>query len=776
VPEPSLATPPETHLGRGWAAGVVGASALGLGVSVYLSHLHVELFYGSGVAESLCDLGNGFNCSAVNGSPESEIFGIPQSVLAVPAYVVAGVLGVAGGRSRGSRYAIGLAGLALLAVLYSARLAWISATVIGAWCLFCMVLYAVNLALLGLGAWGSGLRPAALARELMALPARAPALVGGMVLAGGLAFGATWLGYDHVRKGVAEEAAAAAVATPKTAPKTGEAQSGAQTKKVKLGVAKEVRVPSGAPSRGPAKARVTIVEFSDFQCPFCKRLEGNLRQLLSEYPDDVRIVYAQYPMNLDCTKAPLKKSMHPEACRAAAASVCAGKQGKFWEMHDALFDAQADLGPKKYRALAAALSLDSEAFSVCLDDPDTQAAILADTEAGAATGATGTPTFFVNGRELSGAQPIEVLRAVVDAELAGNKAALDLDVAVGTETTGAVAAAAAAVPVPGVDGVRIDAFEASMDGGKAASRPAVEPARSVSWYDGKAACEAAGKRLCTEKEWLAACSGAAPVDADHNGVYSDDDQAGRKYGYEGDRLSGVCADSRNPDAVGELLTGNHPKCGTPEGVYDLVGGVKEWVGLTPATAATKGGSYSSGDSARCGYYRDDVAPDSKDPATGFRCCEGRADPSAPEVRAGRDVGEKLDALTLDLLDGGTLKTRSLAGHPAIVTFWASWCGPCQKEMPALAKLYDTYKDKGLQVVGISVDTDEGKLRAWLGAHAMPFPIARDPGGKLLDTFTNRGLPTTLWVKKDGSIRLRTTGVPPGGDKRLGELVDELLGG
>jgi hypothetical protein len=75
-----------------------------------------------------------------------------------------------------------------------------------------------------------------------------------------------------------------------------------------------------------------------------------------------------------------------------------------------------------------------------------------------------------------------------------------------------------------------------------------------------------------------------------------------------------------------------------------------------------------------------------------------------------------------------------------------------------------------------VDTDEAKLRTWLGAHAMPFTIARDPGGKLMDTFTNRGLPTTLWVRKDGTIRLRTTGVPPGGEKRLGELVDELLGG
>jgi thiol-disulfide isomerase/thioredoxin len=521
---------------------------------------------------------------------------------------------------------------------------------------------------------------------------------------------------------------------------------------------------------------VTIVEFSDFQCPFCKRLAGTLHQLQAEYPKDVRLAYVQFPMNQDCSKADLKKTLHPEACHAAAASVCAGKQGKFWEMHDALFDAQASLGADEYRSLADTLGLDAAAFASCLDAPGTQAAVVADTEAGAALGATGTPTFFVNGRELAGAQPIEVLRAVVDAELAGNKAALDLDVAVGTETTGPVPDGPAAVAVPGEPRVTIDRFEASMEGKAAVSRADVEPARAVSWEEASAACTAAGKRLCTEKEWLAECIGEAPTDADHNGVYSDDDQSGRKYGYAGDRLSGACADSRNPDAVGELHTGNHPKCGTPEGVYDLVGGVKEWVGLTPATAATKGGSYSSGESARCGYFRDDVAADTHDAATGFRCCAGPADPPAPAVHPGRDVGEKLDALTLATVEGGTFKSRSLAGHPAIVTFWASWCGPCQKEMPALAALYSKYKDQGLEVVGISVDTDDAKLHTWLGAHAMPFTIARDPGGTLMATFPNRGLPTTLWIRKDGTIRLRTTGVPPGGEKRLGELVDELLAG
>ncbi len=760
----------------GWGIGVAAVSAVGLGVAVYLTHLHIELFYGKGVGDSLCDLSAGFNCSAVNGSPESEIHGVPQSIAAIPMFVVTALLGLYGlrGADAQRRVAPVLAGVGLLAVLYSAHLAWISATVIGAWCLFCMVLYGVNVGLLGLGLARSG--PLSRAPITLALSfVRTPLVVGGTTAAFALSFAGTWLGYTHVRDSVVAESAKAAVAAVAASPKPalGKPEADPGKRKIKLGVAKDLPVPAGAPTRGPASAKVTIVEFSDFQCPFCKRLATTLHQVQGEYPDDVRLVYLQFPMNTDCSKAPLKKSLHPNACHAAATAVCAGRQGKFWEMHDALFDAQADFGDKEWAVLAGAVGLDPTAFNACFASDDTQAAILADTQVGADLGASGTPTFFVNGRQLTGAQPIEVIRAVIDAELAGNKAALDLDVAIGTETTGPVTVGTDPVAVPGTSAT-IDALEASLDGNRAVSKAGAVPARSVSWYDADTACKAAGKRLCTEKEWLSACTGATPIDSDRNGVFSDDDQGGRAYGYVGDRLSGACADSRNPDAVGELVTGNHPKCGTPEGVYDLVGGVKEWVGLTPGTAATKGGSYSSGDSARCGYYRDDIAPETKDPATGFRCCSGPADPPPTEARPGRDVGEKIDALSLPLVGGGKVTTRSLGGHPAIVTFWATWCAPCQKEMPALAALYTAHKADGLQILAVSVDKDEAKLTAWLSAHPMPFPIARDPDGAILNTFSNRGLPTTLWVKRDGTIRLRTTGIPPGAEKRLGELVDELL--
>ncbi|HNH46059.1 MAG TPA: thioredoxin domain-containing protein [Myxococcota bacterium] len=765
--------------GRGWLAAVLGSSAIGLGISLYLTNLHLDLFYGAGVGEALCDLGEGFSCSSVNSAPESEIFGIPQSVLALPTYVLAGALGYLARSRQDRRFAAALGGMALLCVLYSAYLAWVSATLNKAWCLFCIALYIVNGVLLILGVAGS--------KNFLTtstnLPFEAPRLVGGSVVAWGLLLAGALQGY-HMSKDSRVEVAKAAVLAPPPAPVATAAPAtqapatagGAdgETKKLRLPAARaNVKLPAGLPFLGKNKAPVQVVEFSDFQCPFCKRLATSLHQLAAEYPQDVQVSYVYFPLNLDCNAGDLPRSMHPEACNAAVAAHCADQQGKFWEMHDQLFDRQGELGAKTYLRMANEIGLDEARFQSCVADPASVAAVRKATELGKELGVTGTPTFFVNGRQMAGAQPIEILRAVVEAEKAGNKELLDLEVKVNTETTGPVTGAPQ-VAVAAIPGLKIDSFEASFRGNAAASLAGVAPARGVSWYDARNACELAGKRLCTEQEWLSACTGELAVDQDKDGIASNDEIRGRRYGYGDQRKAGACADSRNPDAVGELLTGNHPLCSTPDGIYDLTGGVKEWVGLTPATAGLKGGSYSSGESARCGYYRDDIAADVKDQATGFRCCEGPPTPAAAAVVPGRDVGEKLETFELPKVGGGDFSSRSLAGKPAVISFWATWCGPCQKEMPLLASMYEKYKAQGLQVLGINVDKEDAKVATWLGAHPMPFTLVRDPNGVMMATFPNRGLPTTLWVRKDGTIRLRTTGIPPGGDRRIEELVNELL--
>ncbi len=163
----------------------------------------------------------------------------------------------------------------------------------------------------------------------------------------------------------------------------------------------------GFPAVGPAEAPVTIVEFSDFQCPYCSRIAPTLKQVTEKYGDQVRFVFRQFPLNI-----------HAQAQKAAEASLCANEQGKFWEMHDAMFADQRNLGVDQLKEKATQIGLDGAAFAECLDSGRTAEAVSADLQAGSALGVSGTPATFINGRPLSGAVPFEQLAALVDEELA----------------------------------------------------------------------------------------------------------------------------------------------------------------------------------------------------------------------------------------------------------------------------------------------------------------------------------------------------------------------
>lgn len=164
----------------------------------------------------------------------------------------------------------------------------------------------------------------------------------------------------------------------------------------------------GAPFKGSATAPVTIVEFSDFQCPFCKRVQPTLTQLLTRYSDKIKLVYRDFPLD----------SLHPEARKAAEAARCANDQGKFWPYHDLLYAGAPKAGPEQLKAHARTAGLDLSAFEQCLSSGKYQAAVQKDVEDGARAGVTGTPAFFVNGRALTGAQPLDSFIRVVEEELA----------------------------------------------------------------------------------------------------------------------------------------------------------------------------------------------------------------------------------------------------------------------------------------------------------------------------------------------------------------------
>jgi protein-disulfide isomerase len=228
------------------------------------------------------------------------------------------------------------------------------------------------------------------------------------------------------------------------------------------------KVPLGdSPAQGNADARITVVAFSEFQCPFCSRTLPTMAKLRERYGDDLRVVFKHAPL-----------PFHERALPAALAAEAARAEGRFWQMHDQLFAAQSELGSADLVRHARSVGLDGARFAARLVDPALKARVDADLALGAALGVRGTPTFFINGRKLVGAQPVDSFARVIDEELkrADDKlrsgvARADLYAAL---IEGGLEKAAAADAAPGAGcGV----------GGKgcagAAARPADDPARET---------------------------------------------------------------------------------------------------------------------------------------------------------------------------------------------------------------------------------------------------------------------------------------------------------
>jgi protein-disulfide isomerase len=163
----------------------------------------------------------------------------------------------------------------------------------------------------------------------------------------------------------------------------------------------------GFPTRGPAQAPVTIVEFSDFHCPYCRAVQPTLTQLLRKYPGKVRLVYRHLPLD----------GLHPQARHVAEASWCADQQQKFWAFHDQVYAAGPDASDAALARLAKASGLDMGEFESCLASGRAREPVQKDVEEGSGHGLTGTPGFFVNGRPLTGNQPLSAFTAIIDEEL-----------------------------------------------------------------------------------------------------------------------------------------------------------------------------------------------------------------------------------------------------------------------------------------------------------------------------------------------------------------------
>lgn len=179
-------------------------------------------------------------------------------------------------------------------------------------------------------------------------------------------------------------------------------------------------VPDAAPSspppdvrdtdhiRGNKDAAVTLIEYSDFECPFCLRHVDTVNQILKDYPNDVRFVYRHFPL-----------SFHAEAQKAAEASECAADQGKFWEMHDKIFEenGKGTMSVSRWKEIARELGMNGSQFDGCLDSGEKSGRVAQDLQEGSIAGIAGTPGTFVNGQLVEGAVPYTTFKSIIDAQL-----------------------------------------------------------------------------------------------------------------------------------------------------------------------------------------------------------------------------------------------------------------------------------------------------------------------------------------------------------------------
>jgi protein-disulfide isomerase len=174
-----------------------------------------------------------------------------------------------------------------------------------------------------------------------------------------------------------------------------------------------VNIPvAGAPSIGPANAKITVVEFSDFQCPYCAVAIGEINALLKAYPTQIKLIFKQFPLET-----------HPQADLAAAAAIAAHKQGKFWPMHDAMFAHRDDLSRKSIMLLAKQNGLNMDQFESDIDSTEVRETVVRDTQDGDRARVEGTPTLFISGQRYNGPVTLASLKPIIDAELSGAQAA-----------------------------------------------------------------------------------------------------------------------------------------------------------------------------------------------------------------------------------------------------------------------------------------------------------------------------------------------------------------
>ena len=383
-------------------------SLIGLALSGYLTYLHFGLLRGELLGGPACSGTGVFNCHAVTAGSWGHVAGVPLALWGMIGYLAVftlAVLAEAVPECAPAAMAL-IVLLACVFVIADAGLLFLMVRVIRLYCLFCLATYAVNLLLLAC-AWRALAppRPAQVGAALAALsPANRPAapMFWGMMLIG--------------VSGVAALHATSLFLV--------QGPAGSLKKQLQEFIQRQPRMNpdlTDQPALGPENAPIVLVEFSDFFCPSCQRAFQMNQIILPNHRQDVRFLFKHYPLDTTCNEK-LPRAVHPGACQAAAAAECAYRQGRFWPVHDLMFQ-RALASPQHQYTLAtldadmATLGLDVPRFRACMDSGEGMEAVKRDIADGQKLGVTSTPTFYVNGLPIVGGmtpttfeQFMEVLR------------------------------------------------------------------------------------------------------------------------------------------------------------------------------------------------------------------------------------------------------------------------------------------------------------------------------------------------------------------------------
>jgi len=808
-------------VGAGLHYALLGVLGLGVCIAIYLVRHKLKISLDPDYVSS-CNLGGAINCDKVNVSRFSEIAGIPISLFAIPTYLVMAYLTTVAMKVRGAvsqadrdRATVAMQSVAVIGLAtvgYSLFLAFVSTVWIRAYCLYCISLYVVNVVATVLAfRGGAGSLSGAVTgafRALFTVRAPVPVAAAVMLVSAGLALA----GYSQAKGGMQEarermiDAQFAEIAEPEASAAGANATGGttqvAKAEPVKPKPAPELQSTARG-TRGGKKtddgytyfaapldqaaefwggqpdAEVTVVKYADFQCAYCRRLADSMDKVKEKYHDRVRFVMKHFPMNMECNRAMRGFDKHPVACETAYAAHCAGEQGKFWEMHDLMYDNQPTLALDKLPGFAEEVGLDKAAFDACMLSDVTHQEIKDDIESGLYAGIYGTPRTYINNRLVTGSAHAAILEYYIEKafeELAG-------------EAKGGKEGAAQAASAPRPDGTSmieatstngsfyIDPYEAAITKeGRAVSQPGLTPAQA-DYFTAQEACEKAGKRLCTEEEWVSACSGTPAIDDNNNKMFADDLVEGDMYPYGPYHEDGRCQDRADDREGTTVATGSMSGCRTASGVFDLAGNIAEWTDAANEKPTLLGGSMASATGAACNRRTFTTPPGSRNRTTGFRCCaDGNV--SATLAAAG-DIAPNLQTvLDLDVpefkvedTDGNAVDSSEFKGQVTLVNFFASWCGPCKKEFPHLVGYAEEFEDQGLKVVGVGVDTSPQRSLDFAKGFEVNFPVIADPDARLKGKFIVYEMPATFLVDHDGVVRYRVTGFS--GDDQEKEMRGEI---